>query len=173
MRRHRLTKRERANRISQRIYNAGHRGISIKQIVWAERISISRIYYYLRLIRRAEKTRGFKIERLGKKFYRVREVDVKPRGRPIRARGPPIVELRGYLNYASDYRSRNIDIDCVMLVSSDKASILAGSVRIKVIVEARLGRKLASMLKFGVSEAMPQSSNHSLYRRDGGKWIEF
>jgi hypothetical protein len=182
VRRHIFTKRERANRIYRRIYNAGDKGISVRQISRHERISASRTYYYLRLIRRAQRERGVRIERLDKRFYHVRlqRAAVKAGMAP----GPTVwtspypgdrmVELRGYLNYTSSSQSaRNIDIDCVMLVPYSSRSIVAGSQRIKDKVEARLGNKLASMLKFGVSGATPYSANHFLFRHRGGGWIAF
>lgn len=84
------------------------------------------------------------------------------------------VELRGYLNYTSlDYQERDIDIDCVIVVPNERSTIITGSERIKQKVKRRLGAKLASMLKFGVSEANPSSANHFLFRRHGDEWNDF
>lgn len=180
MARHRFTRRERANRIHRRIHDAGDVGISVREIARRERISLSRTYYYLRLIRRAQRGRGVRIGRLGRKLHYVRPIQVEARiePRPIILEEPHYeateVELRGYLNYTSSSKqARNIDIDCVMLVRHNRTAILAGSERIKDIVETRLGRKIASMLKFGVSEATPYSANHFLFRRHEGGWNAF
>jgi DNA-binding CsgD family transcriptional regulator len=169
--RHRFTLRERANRILDRIINARDKGLSIKQIARLERISTSRVYYYLRLIRRR---RGVRIRRLGKKFYYVHVKPTEVEARRIRRPpGKADVELRGYLNYnSSDHESRDIDIDCVIIVPHDRRAILTGSEQIKQIVKRRLGVKLASMLKFGVSETNPSSANHFLFRRHEDNWIE-
>jgi len=171
MSRHRFTSRERANRIYHRIYIAGKKGISIKQIARLERISTSRVYHYLRLIRTEQRKRGVRIRRLDKKFY---YVHVKPREVTAPSRpGKGYVELRGYLNYTSyKHGSRDIDIDCVIVVRHERHAILVGSERIRQVVKRRLGAKLASMLKFGVSETTPSSANHFLFRRQGDEWIE-
>jgi len=84
------------------------------------------------------------------------------------------VELRGYLNYtSSDRESRDIEIDCVIVVPNERREIIAGSEQIKQKVKRRLGANLASMLKFGVSEANPSSDNHFLFRRHGDELVEF
>lgn len=180
MRRHRFTKRERTNRIYHRIYNAGPKGISVRQIASRERISLSRTYYYLRLVRKVQRERGVRIQRLGKKFYNVQLQPTQVRPTEPRTTswthpypGDREVELRGYLNYSSSQPARNIDIDCVTLVPYSEFGIIRGSERIKQKVEARLGNKLASMLKFGVSGATPYSNDQFLFRRRGGGWIEF
>jgi len=177
-RRHRFTKRERANRIYRRIYNAGDRGISVRQIARLESISKSRVYYYLNPIRRVQRAQTFRIERLDGKFYYVppieASIELKSTMKRQSYHGETEAELRGYLNYtSSSHRSRNIDIDCVMLVPHNRIAILAGSERIKDMVEARFGHKLTSMLKFGVSEATPNSANHFMFQRRGGGWIAF
>ena len=170
MRKHQFSSRERVDRISQRIQKAGKRGISVKQIASRERISTSRTYHYLRLIRGKEK-HGAKIERLDKKYYYLEPAEKRPA--PPKTQEPP-VELRGYINYtSSSYRSRDINIDCVMLVEHDTAAVLAGSKRIADMVERRFGLKLAQMLKFGVSPTTPQSANHFLYKRHGGNFVAF
>lgn len=183
----RFTSRERASRIAQRIRNAGSKGISVKQLASRERISRSKTYRYLSLARGKQK-KGAKIERLDKKYYSIkptqwRKSRTTPSPRPQEPQRPespessrqePQVGLRGYVNYASSsFRSRDIDIDCVMLVEHDRAAILSGSRRITDIVERRFGPKLARMLKFGVSPATPESANHFLYQRHGGNWIAF
>jgi hypothetical protein len=177
VRKPRPTSRERENRISQRIQKVGRKGISAKQIASRERISRSRAYHYLRQIRGKQKHRA-KIERLDKKYYYIetaqrkrRETTRRPRPQEPREETR---ELRGYINYASSYfRSRDIDIDCVILIQKEPAATAAGIRRIKDKVERRFGYKLTSMLKFGYSLATPQSSNHFLYRRHGGNWIAF
>ena len=180
MTRPRFTKHERANRIHHRVHDAGEMGISVREIARRERISLSRTYYYLRLIRRAQRDRGVRIRRLGRKLHYVRSIQVEARiePRPTVLEKPHYevkeVELRGYFNYtSSSQQARNIDIDCVMLVRHNRTAILTGSERIKDIVEARLGSKIASMLKFGVSEATPYSTDHFLFRRHGGGWNAF
>lgn len=184
MPKHRFTSRERVDRISQRIQKAGRKGISVRQIASRERISTGRTNHYLRLIRGKQKDRA-KIERLDKKYYYLEPAHRKKRGTTRHpepqerenaqlAEKKPLEELRGYINYASSrHRSRDIDIDCVILVENDRAAVLAGSRRITDIVERRFGSKLARMLKFGVSPATAESANHFLFRRHGGDWIAF
>src|SRR5208282_3617186 len=112
MSRFRLTERKRLNRIRRRIHAAGAKGMSVKEIARHEDVSISRAYYYLRLIRAK---RHFRVERLGKKFYYIGPSKKKTRRKT--SKKTAIVELRGYFNYTSSSRSsRNIDIDCVILV---------------------------------------------------------
>jgi len=165
---HRITFRERLNRILDRIFNAGDKGISVKQIARPERISTSRTNYYLRT---AQKKRDVRIRRLDKKFYYVDPTELGLSKSTRSGRGD--VELRGYLNYtSSDYQARDIDIDCVIVVPDERHAIITGSEQIKQIVKHRLGAKLASMLKFGVSEANPSSDNHFLFRRHGDEWNE-
>jgi hypothetical protein len=181
-RRRRFTKRERTSRIYNRINKAGKKGITAKEIARTERISPSRVRHYLRQLRKDQSKQRKRIDRLGRRYYRVHPFKVQTRIEPPmpttalwrpRTEGGE-VELRGYLNYTSSPRmSRNIEIDCVMLIPNRGTEILAGSGRIKDMVEARLGRKLASMLKFGVSEATVNSANHFLFRRHGGNWLEF
>ncbi|MGO9643957.1 MAG: hypothetical protein ACLPY5_04330 [Candidatus Bathyarchaeia archaeon] len=81
--------------------------------------------------------------------------------------------MRGYLNYTSDNPSRDIEIDCVIVVPNEEQAIITGSEQITQKVKQRLGAKLASMLKFGVSETTPSSANHFLFRRHGGELVEF
>jgi len=166
---HRITLRERAKRILDRIFNAGEKGLSVKQIARPERISTSRINYYLRT---EQKKRGGKIRRLGKKFYYVNpnEVEVSKSKRL----GKGDVELRGYFNYtSSDNPSSDISIDCVIVVPNENHAIITGSERITQKVKHRLGAVLASKLQFGVSEADPFSENHFRFSRRGEEWIEF
>jgi len=165
---HRLTRRQRVNRIRNRIIKAGKKGITLKQIARRERISTSSVYYYLRFIRKRKRGRA-KIRRLGKKYYYIEPEEVKAPKPPVRG----TVELRGYVNYTSDNPSRDIEIDCVIIVPNEQQTIITGSEQITEKVKHRLGAKLASMLKFGVSEANPSSANHFLFRRHGDEWIEF
>lgn len=174
MPRHRFTRRQRAYRIYSRIYDERRKGISIKQIARRERISTSRVYYYVRLIRRLQRKQGVKIERLGKKFYYVPpELPPERPGQLVPQRGD--VELRGYWNYTSpDYESRNLNIDCVVVVPNTPIAIIAARERIKQLVSYGFGGKVASMLHFGVSEVTPESRNHFYYRRgEGDQWLEF
>ena len=165
---HRLTRRQRTNRIRNRIINAGKKGISIKQIARLERISLNRTYYYLRFIRMRK--RGARIKRLGKKYYYVKPRELETPKPTIRGN----VELRGYFNYSSStHPSSDIEIDCVIIVPNEQQAIIAGSEQITQKVKQRLGAKLASRLKFGVSEATPSSTNHFLFRRRGGELVEF
>lgn len=163
----RLTRRERLNRIRDRIIKAGPKGISIKQLVRLERISISRVYHYLHLIRM--KKRIARIRRFGKKYYYVKPKEIEAPRPSIRG----YVELRGYFNYTSDNPSSDIEIDCVIVVPNEQHAIITGSEQITEKVKHQFGAKLASMLKFGVSEANPASANHFLFRRHGGELIEF
>jgi hypothetical protein len=179
MTRRRFTERERADRIRHRIYDAGERGISVQELARRERVSPSRTYYYLRLIRKAQMDQGVRIRRLDRRLHYVSPIQVEPRmePRPSTWKAPhdnaTVVELHGYLNYASSQPARNIHVDCVMVVPHNRTAILAASERIKDLVEARLGSKIASMLKFGVSEATPYSDDHFLFRRHRGDWNAF
>lgn len=183
----RFTEGERKLRILSHLDKAGRRGMSVREIAEREHLSLSRTYFYLRLIRRDHLGKNVRIERLGRRFYHVQVPPVHPKPRPVRVNvaapltpvwttplhGDREVELRGYLNYASSGRSRGIDIDCVTLVRYNESAIVTGSVWIKSKVEARLGSKLASMLKFGVSGASTYSGDHFLFRRQGRGWVEF
>lgn len=175
------------SRIYNRIQNAGPKGISIKQIARHERISVSRTQYYFRLMHKAQRGGDARISKLGTKFYYVRlhphqaRVKVKPKTVEhtpsvwtLPHQGDTEAELRAYVNYASSNQpARSIQIDIVTVVPYAWSEILAGSQRIKDLVEARLGSKLASMLKFGVSGITPTSADHFLYKRQGGGWVEF
>ncbi len=170
----RLTRRERAYRIYGRIYDAGPEGITIKQLARQERISISRTYSYLRLIRRLLRKRGVKIQRLDRRFYYVPLKLKEEEARRSTAPRKGDVELRGYVNYmSSEYRGRDIDVDTVIVVANDERSITVGAERIKEMVKDHFGPKVARMLKFGTSPATPQSANHFLFRHHDGEWVEF
>ncbi|MGD0424237.1 MAG: hypothetical protein ABSA92_12385 [Candidatus Bathyarchaeia archaeon] len=178
-RRHRFTKRERESRIYNRIKKAGKRGISVGQIASRERLSKRQINRYLRQLHKDQAKHKRKIAKLGRKYYPIRPIKVPARTEPAttaiwKPRLPGAqAELRAYVNYASSQPSRSIDIDCVIIVPNDNSAILSGSEQIKEIVEARLGTQIASMLKFGISEATANSTNHFLYRRRGGSWVAF
>src|SRR5208282_2725554 len=103
-----------------------------------ERISPSRTNYYLRTV---QKKRGVKIRRLGKKYYYIKSGEVEGPRTPVRG----YVELRGYVNYSSDHPSRDIEIDCVIIVPNEQQAIITGSEQITQRVKQRLGAKLASM----------------------------
>ena len=181
----RYSERKRTMRIYTCIQSAGSKGISERQIARHERLSLRRTRYYLRLMDKSQNRRNPRIASLNRRYYYVRlptkpRIRVKPRiveHTPslwtLPQHGDAEVELRGYSNYMSfSQSSRNIEIDCVMLVPYNWSAIVAGTEQIKDMVEARLGSKLVSMLKFGVSGVTPNSANHFLYRRQGGGWVE-
>jgi hypothetical protein len=80
----------------------------------------------------------------------------------------PEVAVWGYLTYESEGQgSRDIEINCVKLVSNNPRSILIGRERIKRMVEKRLGRKLMSMLHFGISPLTFYSGDYCAFKRRG------
>jgi hypothetical protein len=88
--------------------------------------------------------------------------------------------IRGYVYYASTYRSRNIDINCVAVVPRDwripaqhDPAVVATMFRIRNLVKDKFGEKLARMLNFGFEEATPYSYNRYVYKHAGGPWIDF
>jgi hypothetical protein len=86
-----------------------------------------------------------------------------------------LVELRGYLNYAS-WRSRGSDItiDCVIVTQQNQPAILRAKRQIENLVRVKFGAKLAAMLHYGISEVTPSSANHFLYSHgEGEEWRQF
>jgi hypothetical protein len=82
-----------------------------------------------------------------------------------------MVELRGYWNYDSpDYDSRDIDVDCVLVLPNSTFALAMGVTRIKRVVARNLGTRVASRLHYGVSRATSGSSAHFTYRRGEDWW---
>jgi|GEM_PF-5538636 len=170
MPRHRFARRERTNRIYSRLHSSSlqGKGLTAKQIARYERLSLTRTFNYLRILRGAKAP----IQKLDGRFYYVppREEAARPQQRSVKK---DQIEFRGYLNYASSgHRSRDIYIDCIIVTDRDSFAIAAAKSRIESLVRSKFGRSVAAMLHFGLSEVSADSADHFLYRRRGDEWHE-
>jgi hypothetical protein len=96
------------------------------------------------------------------------------------APGKGRIIVRGYVYYASTYRSRNIDINCIAVTQHDPRippqqdpAVVGNMDIIRNLVKDKFGEKLAGILNFGFEEATPYSHNRYVYKHAGGPWIDF
>jgi hypothetical protein len=160
----RLTKRQKAVRIYNRLRQKPY---TVRQLGRLERLSVSRVYFYLRYIRRIQKRQGILIQRIGKKLV-IRDILYEEQRLLGRQPAPSAGawELHASVKYKdSPYVQRRIEVDLMILIPSrDDVTIARAIAEIKQLVGDRFGKKLAAMLTFSVVPADARSQRYFRYR---------
>ena len=171
--RRRKTRKQRVRSIYRRIYESTGRNkpLTMREIARAERLSLARIRFYIRLIRKAQRRKGIliKVRHFGKKRVLIYEnVARKEAGFVRQQRGE--WELRGSVKY-SQAPQRGLQIEMMILIPSrDLATIHRGIQQINEILKDHNFAGLVDEMEFGTVPASSLSRPFFKYKHKGEDW---
>ncbi len=171
--RRRQTRKQRIRSIYGRIYDstARNKPLTMREIARAERLSVARIRFYVRLIRKAQRRKGIliKVQPFGKKRVLIYEnVARKEAGFVRQQRGN--WELRGSVRY-SQGPQRGLQIEIMILIQDrDHATIRRGIQQINEILKDHNFAGLIDEMEFGTVPASSLSRPFFKYKHTGEDW---